>query len=145
MADNSDILGTYKDLPVTETKIVVNKLGDGLSDAVGIDPIVIEAGEVAFLAVRVRKTKDRYDITYNADGIPVGAVLVQVFDSTGATFADHKIIAAAVQKTVDRVEKAKAEAKGQLTLVLGEKEDDDGPTRKKHPNLASKVDDAFGE
>lgn len=125
MTDQSSILGTYKGLPVTETKIVVNKLGDGLSDAVGIDPIVIEAGEVAFLAVRVRKTKDRYDIVYDGGGQPVGAVLVQIFDSTGATFADEKLVGVAIQKVVDKVAEEQARKKGQLTLHLVEDEDND--------------------
>lgn len=131
MTDQSNILGTYKGLPVTETKIVVNKLGDGLSDAVGIEPIVIEAGDVAFLAVRVRKTKDRYDITYNADGIPVGAVLVQIFDSTGATFADEKLVGVAIQKVVDKVKEEEARKKGQLTLRLVESDGDEGGDNKK--------------
>ena len=40
MTDHSDILGTYKGLPVTGTSIVVNRLGDGLSKAVDVEPLV---------------------------------------------------------------------------------------------------------
>jgi hypothetical protein len=146
MPDNSEILGQHKGYPIVETAIIVNKLGDGLSAAVGISPLVIEANDVAFLAVRVKKTKDRYEYIRDARGDITGVRLVQIFDSTGATFADNKIIGVAVQKMVDKIEKARADAKGQLTLVLGEVEEDpERPSRKNHPDLAQEVDRALGD
>ena len=118
MKNNSAILGTHKGLPITNTKIVVNKLGDGLSKAVGVEPLVVEAGDVAFLSVRILKTKDRYEYTYDDEGKPVEVTLVQVFDSTGAMFTDEKLARAGIQKMVERIAAAEAEAKGQLTLGL---------------------------
>jgi hypothetical protein len=116
MKDNSEVLGQYKGLPITETKIIVNRLGDGLSAAVGISPVVIEASDVAFLAVRVTKTKDRYEYVKDEDGKPIGVVLVQIFDSTGAMFTDNKMAQAGIQKMVDKIKEAEALAKGQLSM-----------------------------
>jgi hypothetical protein len=149
--DENDVLGEYKGLPILSTSIVVNKLGDGLSKAVGIAPVVIEAGVPAFLAVRVTKTKDRYDVVKDQLGAVIGYELVQVFDATGATFTDEKLVGKKIQKTVDAIVKDEAERKrGQLSLVMPEDEDDDElppraqVERDKHPDLANQVDDALG-
>jgi hypothetical protein len=132
----------YEGHPIIEYAIVVNKLGDGLSDAVSIDPVIIQPNDIAHLAVRVRKTKDRYDFIRDKKTNKIlGVRWVQIFDSTGATFADGPTIKKAVQATVDKIEKARADAKGQLTLVVGG-DDDDTPTRDRHPDLAAGVDDA---
>jgi hypothetical protein len=139
---------SYEGYPIIATSIVVNKLGDGLSDAVAIDPVSISADEVAHLAVRVRKTKDRYDfIRDKTTGKILGVEWVQIFDSTGATFADSKMISVAVQKMVDKIEKSKADAKGQLSLVLGGDEEDETSrtSRRSHPDLATQVDEALGD
>ena len=154
MTDNSEILGTYKGLPVTETSIIVNKLGDGLSAAVGISPIVIEAGDDAYLAVRVRKTKDQYKIVRDDEGTPISVILIQVFDSTGAMFTDEKLAKVGIQKMVDKIKAAEAAAKGQLSLTLVDSDGDkvtkitDLPSTAKerrdaHAEVAAKVDDVF--
>ena len=118
MKDNSRILGKHKGLPIKNTQVVVNNLGDGLSDAVGVEPIVVSAGEVAYIAVRVVKTKDNYVYEYDDEGQPTAVTLVQVFKSTGAMFTDEKLAQAGIQKMVDRIAAAEAEAKGVLTFDL---------------------------
>ena len=150
MSDDSKVLGKYKGLPVTGTSIVVNKLGDGLSKAVGIEPVVIGADERAYLAVLVTKTKDRYDLVRNDEGKAIGYVLVQVFDSQMAIFVDGKAVAKEIDTMRERIRKAEEEAKGVLSFEL---EGDDEVTdlanaraaRNKHKELADKVDKAFNE
>jgi hypothetical protein len=117
MSDSS--LGSHLDLPIKKTAIIVNQLGAGLSKAVEIDPIVIDAGEYAFLAVKVKKVKDRYDYIEDDDGATDGCVLVQIFNAVGATFADEKLIGAAVHKMMGKVKEAEALRKsGQQAFTL---------------------------
>ena len=155
MTDNSEILGTHKGLPIKETQIVVNKLGDGLSAAVAVEPIVISAGEVAYLAVRVLKTKDNYVYEYDDEGEPVSVTLVQVFNSTGAMFTDEALAKAGIQRMVDRIAEAEALRRGQLTLnivdgggnnsVPGVESLPNARRRRNAPReSAIKVDEAFG-
>lgn len=152
--DNSDVLGKYKGLPITRTVIVVNKLGDGLSDAVSIEPIVIEIGEDAYLVSKVRKTKERYDIERNKAGEPENVVLVQIFDSLAAMFTDEKAARAGIVTVLERIQKAKDDAKGQLGLDLEGLDEPENnishlPTAKRQRDkvkeIADKVDGAMGK
>ena len=111
--------------------------------------VIIEAGEVAFLAVRVKKTKDRYDYVYDDDGAVVGVQLVQVFDATGATFSDEKTVGKKIQKTVDAIIADEAERKrGQMSFEVPEGVPMIGERalaeREKYGDLASQVDEALG-
>jgi hypothetical protein len=137
MKDSSEILGDYKGLPITGTSVVVNKLGDGLSKAVDVEPLVPDVGEDVYIACRVRKTKDRYDVVRDDSGNAVSYTLVQIFDSTGAMFTDAKLARAGIQKMQERIKKLEAERKGQLELLI---EDNVTPL---HKDIASKVDEAF--
>lgn len=150
MNEKSD-LGEYKGYPVIGTSIIVNKLGDGLSKAVAVSPVVVHPNEPAFLGVRVRKTKERYDFVKDDDGEIIGVVLVQIFDSTGATFVEEKSVGKVIQKTVDAIIADEADRKrGQLSLVMPD--DDETPRpgsrakadRAKFADLADKVDEAMG-
>lgn len=118
MTDNSEVLGEYKGLPITGTAIVVNRLGDGLSDAVDVEPIVPDVGEDVFIVCRLRKTKERYDALRDADGTAVSYKLIQIFDSTGAMFTDAKMAVAGIAKMLERIRKAKVAASGQLDLEI---------------------------
>lgn len=122
--DNSEKLGTYKGLPIIDTKIIINKLGDGLSKAVGVEPMVADVGDDHFISCRVRKTKDRYDVNRDDDGNPVSYTLVQIFDATGAMFTDAKLAKAGIAKMVEKIRKAEVDAKGQLDLELDAGEDE---------------------
>ena len=148
MSEEINELGTHKGHEIVGTSIIVNKLGDGLSKAVRVAPIIIEAGEVAYLAVRVKKTKDRYDYVYD-DGAVVGVQLVQIFDATGATFSDEKTVGKKIQKTVDAIVADEAERKrGQMSFEVPEGVPMIGERalaeREKYGDLASKVDEALG-
>jgi hypothetical protein len=122
----------------------VNKLGDGLSKAVDVEPFIADVGEDVYIACKVRKTKDRYDVVRNDAGVPESYVLVQVFDATGAMFTDAKLARAGIAKMLEKIRKTEADRKGQLELVL----DDDATIthlpRTKDIDIAKQVDDAFG-
>lgn len=146
-------LGKYKGYNILSTAIVVNKLGDGLSDAVAIEPVVPKMNESMFLGVRVRKTKERYDVVRDKNDSTkiLGVVLVQIFDATGATFVDEGMVGKQVQSMVDRIaEEEEFRKNGQMSLEVpdepvtkpkrGSRADKD---RAKHGELADQVDDAL--
>ena len=119
MSEENEDVEEYEGYPIIENAIVVNKLGDGLSDAVSVEPVTVGPNDTAHLAVRVRKTKDRYEfIRDKATNKILGVRWVQVFDSTGAAFADNSVIKGAVNKMMDRIAEKKALEKDQLSLGL---------------------------
>ena len=133
-------LGTFKGYKIIETKIVVNKLGDGLSKAVGIEPVVVAPNEPAFLGVRVRKTKDRYDFVRDESNKIIGVILVQIFDATGAAFVEEKAIGKRVQNVVDAIAADEAMKKdGQMTLEIPRA----AAEVAKYGDLGAKVDEAM--
>lgn len=123
--NNDEDVEEYEGYPIVDTAIIINKTGDGLSDAVHVEPITVEPNQDVHAVMRLRKTKDRYDFLRDkVTGKIIGVKWIQVFDCTGAAFSDNKMSAVAVQKMVDRVAEAKALAKGQLSMGI-EVEDDD--------------------
>ena len=146
--DHSDVLGTYEDRPILSSSIIVNKLGDGLSKAVDVEPIVVNMGEFAFLAVKVRPTKHRYDAIRDEQNKIVGYELVQIFDSVGAAFTDAKMSAKAIEIMANKIAEEQARRKSQLTLALGEDVNVDElknarKARNASKGVAAKVDDAM--
>lgn len=110
--------GTYKGLPIVAMKMIINKTGDGLSKAVDIDPVVIPIDDEPIVAVRLRKTKDRFDAVREGgttSGRTIGYTHVQVFDAVGSTFVDDDEVEEKVAATIEAVAVAEAEkkAKGQ--------------------------------
>lgn len=128
MAPEETELGEYEGYPIIDTGVIMTNTGDGLSDAMHMDYIYVEAGEDVHSVNRLRKTKDQHEfIRDKITGKILGVKLIQVFKCTGGAFSDNKVSAAAVQKMVDRVAEAKALAKGQLTMDVSV-EGDDGVT-----------------
>lgn len=140
--DNSESLGQYKGFPITSTKIIVNSLGDGLSKAVNVQPRVIEFGVATHLAVRMVKTKDRYDAVTREDGTVISYELVQIFSATGAAFSDDKVVQTSVRSMLDLIAEEEELARGQLPLDIG---DLPGVSRihGDSPDVANQVDDAM--
>jgi hypothetical protein len=134
-------LGDYEGYPIIETGIIINKTGDGLSKAMNVEPVSITPGEKAQIVVGLRKTKDRYDFIRDKSNRIIGVKWIQIFDATVAAFTKSTNAKKELDQMASKIEKAKADAKGQLTLVVGGDENDT-PTREKHPDLAEAVDKA---
>jgi hypothetical protein len=115
---------TPEGVPIVAMAAIVNRTGDGLSKAIDVQPIVIEAGGECYIAMRVRKTKDHYLYTDPADG-EVVATHVQVFTALNSAIVDSKTVARALRVMAGKVAKAESDRKGQLTLVVDEQDDDE--------------------
>jgi hypothetical protein len=117
MAPEEEELGEYEGYPIIDTGVIVTNTGDGLSDALHVDYVYVEAGKDAHSVMRLRKSKDQHEfIRDKATGKILGVKLIQVFRCTGAAFSEEKLAQAAVAKMMDKVAEAKALAKGQLTM-----------------------------
>jgi hypothetical protein len=111
-----------------------------------VAPVTIAPAAKAQIVVGVRKTKDRYDfIRDKATGKILGVKWIQVFEATGAVFTKNQAAKSELEKMAAKIDKARADAAGQLTLVLGEADEDDKASRKNHPDLAKEVDEALGD
>src|ERR1700691_5667696 len=113
-------LGFYKGHPIVDTKTIVRKTGDGLSNPVAITAQVVPIGETGHMVNRFICVKHQYESNRNDEGEVVSVTLVQVYESIGAALADDKLAGAAVQKNVDAIRAAEALKKNQLTLDLGD-------------------------
>lgn len=150
-----EVLGEYEGYPVLGTKIIVNKLGGNLSEAVEIAPLVIDAEGFGYLAVKVQPTKHRYEFERNDDDKIVGVWLVQIFDAVGAMFIDETKVGRPLDKTIEKVATLRREKKTKAKefefadpdLVQGGAAD--GMDRKPGPHdaplgdLPRQVDDVF--
>jgi len=142
--ENDKDVEQYEGYDIIDTGIIITKTGDGLSETMRVAPVSIEPNAKAQIVVGLRKTKDRYDfIRDKQSGKILGVKWIQVFEATGAVFTKNQAAKSELDKMAEKIEKAKADAAGQLTMVLGGA--DDAPSRGKHPDLADQVDKALGD
>lgn len=112
-------LGEYEGYPIIDTGVIITNTGDGLSDAMHVEYVYIEAGQEAYIVNRLRKSKDQHEFIRDKEsGKILGVKLIQVFKATGGAFSDDKVSKVAVQKMAERVAERKAFEKGQLTLDI---------------------------
>ena len=139
---------TYKGLDVLATVIKITNTGDGLSKAMSIEPVEVKFGEVVYVALRLEKTKDGYDVLFSKDDeTPLGVAFVQQFKATQAAFVPEKAVRKAIDSMHDKIIAAEEERKsGQSSLEF---EYDDMPeselppeakARRKEIDLAKEVD-----
>jgi hypothetical protein len=146
MVETDKDVEQYEGYDIIDTGIIITKTGDGLSETMRVAPVSIEPNAKAQIVVGLRKTKDRYDfIRDKASGKILGVKWIQVFEATGAVFTKNQAAKSELDKMAEKIEKARADAKGQLTLVMGDANESDTPSRKKHPDLADQVDKALGD
>ena len=143
---------TYKGLDVLATVIKITNTGDGLSKAMAVEPIEVEFGDVVYVALRLEKTKDGYDVVFSKDDdAPIGVAYVQVFKATQAAFVQEKSVRKAIDSMHDRIVAAEEERKsGQQSLILEYEDGDDlrgdslppnAKARRNEIDLADKVDE----
>jgi len=117
-------LGKYKGHQITGTSIVLTNLGDGLSKAVEVEPLIVKLNDVVFIAVKAKKVNDKYVLEVDQkSGKVMGVELVQTFSATAATFADEALVSEAIESMSERIRKEEDERAGRLTLGIGSLDD----------------------
>lgn len=126
--DDTDApLGRHEGLKILSRAIIVNKTGDGLSDAVDIEPHDVEVDGQYNLSVKIRHRKTRFDNVYtkpdkDSDDPPLlkGVDQVDIFDAITVVFDDRedtdKSLADMRQRIAAEAKRKKDAASGQFTL-----------------------------
>jgi hypothetical protein len=120
-------LGHHEGIKILEQQIVINKTGDGLSKAVGIDPTVIETDSERNLVVRIKHRKRTFKNVYSkpdkeSEEPPVlkGVIQIDHFDALGSAFDDRsgteQILTRTISQVADYEERIRAERANQFRL-----------------------------
>jgi hypothetical protein len=104
-------LPDYEGLTVTGSRIKIVNVGDGLSDALKVDPVALSLGDETFHVVR----GDVVDVAHHRDK---NGVVWRVHTIKGSTAApiDMDTARKAIQTYAEETERIRAEQAGQLAL-----------------------------
>ena len=124
MADVSN-LTPFDGKPVVRTTIAITNAGDGLSDALGIDPQEFHHGDRVYVVLECEVSKVAHvPVDKDTPGILIRQHTLRA--GTG-TIVDEDLVAEQVRRQAERIETAKRRAKGEFTLdesaMLEEHED----------------------
>lgn len=97
--------------------IIVRNTGDGLSEAVAVDPMELHVGDEVTVAMKCIVEKIRFDPIKDTDSLR----RVQILKAGEATFIESGTVAEALEDQMRRIEAAK----GVQRLPLGDDEDDE--------------------
>lgn len=111
-ADRVAVLGEYRGKPITAVTIAVQNVGDGLSKALEIDPVIIEVGDsIRMLIDGVVKRHD-YELIEKADSYEIKLVI----KGGTAMLLDDAGSAKKLRVQADRIAKAVKEKAGESRL-----------------------------
>lgn len=119
-------LGFHEGQKVLAHEIIINKTGDGLSDAMPFDPFEIEVNSEHYIVVHVQHRKTRFDNVYSKDEGHelIGVNRVDILDALGATRAQDDDVATMLsvmeQKVADEADRKRQAKKGQFRMGEGE-------------------------
>lgn len=120
MADTSE-LQPYKGMDVLRTTIIVTNAGDGLSQAMGIDPVELEIGSRHVLVLDVEVVEHKHRPIKDVDALE----LRQVLRASTATLAAGDDVRAMLEAQADRILRAQEAAAGVSRLEFVEDGDED--------------------
>lgn len=112
LADNS-ALQPYRGRDVLRTTIAVRNAGDGLSEAMGIDPQELAIGSKVVLVLECEVKGHDYEPIPNTQAL----MLKQVLRAGTATIIDADVVQDALVAQREKIDKARAEASGQPRLI----------------------------
>lgn len=131
----------YKGLDVLTNVLKITNTGDGLSKAMAIEPVEVEFGDIVYVALRLVKTKDGYDVLYSKDDEerPIGVAYVQQFKATEAAFVPARTVRKLIDTMHDKIIAAEEERKsGQGSLDMEYEDGDDLDADELPPNAAAR-------
>jgi len=124
-------LGEFEGKAVEGIKIIITKTGDGLSQAMTVEPKLLHQGNTGYIVLSYVTNKIRFDPTKPDKDDPeavLGTHRIQILEATGATFVDRDLVGDVVEAMRDRIRKQKEEASGIFRLEdAAEDSNDDLP------------------
>jgi hypothetical protein len=112
LADNST-LSPYQGKEVLRTSIAIKGAGDGLSEAMGIDPQELAIGSRGVLVLEFVVEAHKHKPIKDTNALS----LEQILKAGTATLIDSDVVQAALAAQREKIDKAKADASGQPRLV----------------------------
>jgi hypothetical protein len=97
-------LGTFDGADVIRTRIAVTRAGDGLSEAMKVDPQLMHLGEEIYVVLRCNVAKIRFE---DADPKAPGDLCrVHVLSAGDAAIVDGELVAEVVAQQRQRIDEA---------------------------------------
>ena len=108
-------LAPFEDREVIRTTIAVTNAGDGLSEAMKVQPVEMHLGDRVYLVLEAVVAKVRFDPAERDD--PDGdLVRVHVLRAGTATIVDRKLVGKLIDTQAERIRRAREEEAGILHL-----------------------------
>lgn len=95
-------LAPFEGKPVLSASVSVTNAGDGLSNALAVEPIEMHVGETGIIALEYEVAKVRFDPIKDTPGLQ----RVHILRAGTATFIDEKTVAMALEQQKARIEAA---------------------------------------
>lgn len=112
-------LGTYEGRQIIGVKTIVQKTGDGLSEAVKVDPAMaldIAIGDEGFIVFEYKCIDVRHPAENRKNPAEGGVYRVPVLDAGTSTFMDAEVVANAIREQREKNERFREEQRGQHRL-----------------------------
>ncbi len=101
-------LGKFEGKPVHGTRIAVTRAGDGLSEAMKVDPIILHQGDTVYVVLECAVDKVRFDPIDKTDGV----ARVHLLKAGTATLIDGDAVRSALDEQRERITLAKEADQG---------------------------------
>jgi hypothetical protein len=105
-------LEPFEGRPVIGSKVAITKAGDGLSDALSVDPGAFDLGAQVYVVLKCDVQKVRYSEVKDTDSL----IREHTFAAEAATIVDAELVADLVAQQVEYTRKRKEEAAGIQSL-----------------------------
>lgn len=134
------VLTPYRDRSVLSSAVSITNAGDGLSDAMKIEPIELDMGETVYVVLECLVRPPQYD-PIEKDNLRGPLKLVNRLRAGAATIIDYDLVKEQIEAQKSKVanaereaERAKREEAGEVPLF-----DDDGQPRGGDPEPVGKI------
>lgn len=104
----SDALGEYRGRKVLSTSLKITNTGDGLSEAMGIAPEILEPGDTVYVLLECEVGKHTHKLNTKFDAYE----LQQVLKAGTATIVDDQASKKKIAAQANRLQRAKEEREG---------------------------------
>lgn len=111
LADNTD-LPEFEGADVLRTSVAITNAGDGLSQALAIQPQQLTLGDTVYVVLECRVQKIRFEPAVDKDHPEDGLVRVHNLRAGRATLVDRTTVVTALDAQADVIRRAREEAEG---------------------------------
>lgn len=118
-----EALSDFDDRPVTRTSIKVTNAGDGLSEALEVEPTEFHLDQEVYVVLRTTVSRvEHRALDDDSDG-PLERA--HVLKAGAATIVDKDLVASQIAVQIDRIRKAREAAQGVMPIPAADGSSDD--------------------